>query len=195
MGKEPEQRTQHYHMKMNPTTTTAEKEDDKDSTAIQQQATTTAEKDDVTDSTADNTTTNNQSIISTAAKEDDADSTAKMLSSNSPWKNLQKEADETDTTTTMLWLTASTCENRNKTRTNTLGHWVVPNHIGVIKKDLGPCEVFDFMGDVSVSRKQTLPKPGEETRHIEDRSVQGLYMDTHQDYSSMKRKIFKPARK
>lgn len=79
--------------------------------------------------------------------------------------------------------------------TNTLGHWGVLNHIGVIKEDLGPCEVLDFMGDIGVSRKQTLPKPGEETRHIEDRNVQGLYMDAYQDYSSMKRKIVKPARK
>ena len=45
--------------------------------------------------------------------------------------------------------------------TDTLGHWEVPNYIGVIREDLGPCEVFNFMGDVGVSRKQTRPKPGE----------------------------------
>ena len=79
--------------------------------------------------------------------------------------------------------------------TNTLGHWEVPNHIGVIKEDLGLCDDFDFMGDVNGSRKQTRPTPGEEIRHVEDRNVQELYMDAYQDYGSMKRKIVKPARK
>ena len=79
--------------------------------------------------------------------------------------------------------------------TNTLGHLGVPNHIGVIKEDLRPCEVFDFMGDVGVSRKQTRPKPRIETKHVEDQNVQGLYMDAYQDYGSMKRKIVKLAGK
>ena len=86
MGKESEQRTQHYHMKMNPTTTTAEKEDNKDSTVTPQQAIITAEKEDVTDSTADKVKPTNQSITSTATKEDDADSTAKPSASNSGWE-------------------------------------------------------------------------------------------------------------
>ena len=83
MGKEPEQRTQHYHMKINPTTTTAEKEDDKDSTATPQQNTIAAEKEDVMDSTADKATATNQSTTSTATNENDADSTAKPSVSNS----------------------------------------------------------------------------------------------------------------
>ena len=79
--------------------------------------------------------------------------------------------------------------------TNTLGHWVVPNHIGVIKEDLRPCEVFDFMGDVGVSRKQTRPKPRVEIGHVEGHNLQGLYMDAYQDYGSIKWKIVKPAGK
>ena len=108
MGKEPEPRTQQYNMKINPTTTTAAKEDDKDSTAILQQATITAGKEDTTDSTADRKLTINQSTTSTVAKEDDADSTAKSLFSNSPWDKMYKEGkNETDTTTTMTRLTTS----------------------------------------------------------------------------------------
>ena len=49
MGKEPEPRTQQYNMKIKPTTTSAAKEDDKDSTARLQQATVTAGKEEATD--------------------------------------------------------------------------------------------------------------------------------------------------
>ena len=38
-----------------------------------------------------------------------------------------KEADKIDTATAVSWLTASTCENRDKTLTNKLEHWKVPN--------------------------------------------------------------------
>ena len=84
MGKEPNQRTQQYQMKMNTTTTTAAKEDDKDPTATLQQAIITARMEDVTDSTADKTTTTNQLTTNTAAKEDGKDSIAKISFSNSP---------------------------------------------------------------------------------------------------------------
>ena len=112
---------------------------------MQQQATTTAEKEDGTDSTINKTTTTSEPTTSTAAKEDGADSTARIVGFNPPDEEIYgKEAYEMDTTTTMSWVTASTCENRNKTMTNNLEHWEVPNHIGVIKEDPGPCDVFDL---------------------------------------------------
>ena len=84
--------------------------------------------------------------------------------SRPPKKPGEKEADEGDTTTTVSWVTASTYENINKTITNNLEHWKVPNivlmentrtetstdregnekkaHIGVMKEYLEPCDVF-----------------------------------------------------
>ena len=73
--------------------------------------------------------------------------------------------------------------------TNNLEHWGVPNHIGVIKEDPGPCNVFDFMGDIGTPYQQTRLMPGKEIRNIEDWNAQDLYMDAYQDYGSMKRKI------
>ena len=109
MEKEPKPRTQHYNMKTNPTTTTAAKEDDKDSTVTLQQTTITAKKEDATDSTADRTSTINQLTTSRVAKEDDADSTTKSLFSTPLWDKIYKEGkSETDTTTIMKGLTTST---------------------------------------------------------------------------------------
>ena len=92
-------------------------------------------------------------------------------------------------------MTTSTYENGNRKTTNSLVQWGVPDQIGVIKEDLGPCGVFDFMGEDDGSCKQTRPEPGATIRHIEDQKGQGPYMDACQDYSSMRRKIVKPARK
>ena len=47
--------------------------------------------------------------------------------SRPPKKPKGKEADEVDTATTVSCVTVSTCENRNKTVTNSLEHWKVPN--------------------------------------------------------------------
>ena len=44
-----------------------------------------------------------------------------------PKKPGGKEADKVDLATTVSWVTASTCENRNKTITNNLEQWKVPN--------------------------------------------------------------------
>ena len=93
MGKEPEHRTQHYNMKKDQITTTAEKEDNKDFTAMQQEATTTAEKEDGTDSTANKATTTNEPTTSMAAKEDDADSTARIAGSNSPGEQIHERTE------------------------------------------------------------------------------------------------------
>ena len=51
------------------------------------------------------------------------------------------------------------------------------------------------MGEDNGSRKQTRPEPGATIRHTEDQKGQGLYMDAYQDYSSLRRKIVKSARK
>ena len=70
-----------------------------------------------------------------------------------------------DTTTTMSWVTDWTCENRNKMMANIFEHWEVPNHIGMIKEDPGPCDVFDFMGDIGTPYQQTRFMPGKEIRN------------------------------
>ena len=100
-----------------------------------------------------------------------------------------------DKTTTMSWVTTSTCENRNKAMTNNLDHWEVPNHIGVIKEDPRPCDIFDFMGDNGTPCQQTRFMPGKEIRNIENRNVHDFYMDAYQDYGSRKRKIVKSTKK
>ena len=46
--------------------------------------------------------------------------------SRPPNKPGGKKIDEVDATTTVLWVTASTCENINNTITNNLEHWKVP---------------------------------------------------------------------
>ena len=135
-----------------------------------------------------------------------------------PKKPGGKEADEVDTTTTMSCVTVSTYENRNKTITNNLEHWKVPSivrikntrtetstdreenekkaHISVIKEDLGPCGVFDFMGDeIGTPYQQTHFMTGKEIRNKEDRKVHDIYMDAYQGYVPRKRKFVKPARK
>ena len=71
----------------------------------------------------------------------------------------------------------------------------IPNQIGVIRDDLGPCVGFDFMGEDGGSRGQTRPKLGAAIRHVEYQNVQGQYMDAYQDYGSMKRKTVKAAKK
>ena len=196
MGKEPEPRTQQYNMKINPTTTIAVKEDEKDSTAILQQTKITAGKEDATDSTADRTSTVNQLTTSRVAKEDDADSTAKSLLSTSLWDKTYKESkNETDTTTTMTGLTTSTGGNRDGRILKSWEERRVPNQIGVIRDYLGPQEGFDFMGEDGSSRVQTRPKLGTAIRQTEDQYALGHYMDAYQDYSSMKRKIVKPSKK
>ena len=196
MEKEPEPRTQQYNMKINPTTTTVAKEDEKDSTAILQQATITAKKEDATDSTADRTLTINQLTTSRVAKEDDTDPTTKSLFSTSLWDKIYKEGQsETDTTTTMAGLTTSTGGNRNGRILKPGEEWRVPSQIVVIRDDLGPQEGFNFMGEDVISCEQTRPKLGTAIRHVEGQYALGHYMDAYQDYSSMKRKIVKPSKK
>ena len=71
--------------------------------------------------------------------------------------------------------------------TNNCEHWEVPNHISVMREDPGPCDIFDFMGDIVTPYQQTWFMPGEIIRNIEDRNAHDFYMD--EDYGSRKRKI------
>ena len=128
VGKMPKQRTQNYQTHINPSKTTAGKEDAQDSTATHQHATITAEKEDATDSTAHKATTNFQATTSTATEEGNADSTAKPSVPNRRGDDTcEEEASKTNTTTTMSWLTTSTCDNGNRKTTNSLVQWGVPD--------------------------------------------------------------------
>ena len=101
----------------------------------------------------------------------------------------------------MLWVTASTCKNRNKTITNRLEHWKVPNivrmentrtetitnrlesekteHIGAIKEGFKPCDDFEFMGDdeVGIPYQQTGSMTGKDIRDIRDSRVHDIYVN------------------
>ena len=69
-------------------------------------------------------------------------------------------------------------------------------HIGVIKEDLEPSDVFDFMEDeIGAPHQQTRFITGKEIRNIEDRKCHDVYMDAYQDCVPRKRKIVKPAMK
>ena len=78
VGKEPKNRTKQHNMKKNQITTTAGKEDVKDSTATQQRPTTTSEEIEGKISIADRTTATGTTTSNMAAMEDDADSIATM---------------------------------------------------------------------------------------------------------------------
>ena len=147
MGKEPEQRIQHYHMKINPTTT-AEKEDNKDSTATHQQAIIAVEKEDATDSTANKATTTYQVITSTATEEDDTDSTAKPSAHiRRGHRTFKEEASRTSTTTTASWSTTSTRDHFSSKTNKYPVQWEVPNQIRFIKEEPGLGDGFVFMGE------------------------------------------------
>ena len=119
VGKEPKQRTQNYHTHINPTKTTAEKEDAKDSIVTHQRTIIAAEKEDATDSTAHKATTIFHVTTSTATEVDNADSMAKPPVPNQRRdETCKEEASKTNTTTTMSWLTTSTYENGNRKTTN-----------------------------------------------------------------------------
>ena len=68
--------------------------------------------------------------------------------------------------------------------------------MGVIKKDLEPGDVFDFMGDeIGTLHQQTYFITGKEIRNIEGRKAHDTYMDGYQDNVPMKRKFSKAVRK
>ena len=79
--------------------------------------------------------------------------------------------------------------------TNSPAQWEVPDQIGVIKEDLGMGAVFDFMGEDDESCRRTWSEPGATIMQVEDQMGQGVCMDACQDYSSVRRKIVKPAKK
>ena len=133
---------------------------------------------------------------------------------------IRKEADEVDTTTTVLCITASTCENINSTITNNPEHWKVPAIVRIenvrtatstdcdendkkgcmgvikIKEDLEPDDVFDFVGgEISTPHQQPYYTTGKEIRNIEGREAHDTYMDGYQNYVRRKRKIAKATRR
>ena len=92
-------------------------------------------------------------------------------------------------------MTTSTRDHGNIKTTNSPAQWEVPDQIRVIKEDLGLGAVFDFMGEDNEACRQPRPETGATIMQVEDQMGQGVYMDACQNYSFVRRKIVKPAKK
>ena len=92
-------------------------------------------------------------------------------------------------------MTTSTRDHGNMKTTNSPAQWKVPDQIGVIKEDSGLSAGFDFMGEDYEACKPPRPEPRATIMHVEGQMGQGVYMDAYQDYSSVRRKIVKAAKK